>query len=136
MSNSIVFVSSIISTLVVFVPAQVFESQPSLSFAIQPPPVLQNIPKNNFFDQASSAAVVNRQFAHRAVVLNAENEAKLPPHLTNPFYKNPRVADALAKSSWIIPGETVVTEREAEKIPRQKIYLALKNAGLVARRRR
>jgi hypothetical protein len=58
MSNSIVFVSSIISTLVVFVPAQFFESQPSLSFAIQPPPVLQNIPKNNFFDQASSAAVV------------------------------------------------------------------------------
>uniref|UniRef100_A0A8D8WQS0 Uncharacterized protein n=1 Tax=Cacopsylla melanoneura TaxID=428564 RepID=A0A8D8WQS0_9HEMI len=135
--SSLFFISSLISTLAVFVSAQqFFDQQPSLSVAIQPPPLQQNvIPRNNFFDQASSANAVNRQFAHRAVVLNAENEAKLPPHLTNPFYKNPRVADALAKSSWITPGEQVVYEREAEKIPRQKIYVALKNAGLVARRR-
>lgn len=139
MHCSCLILYSTLSSLLAFVSGQFFNSPPqsSLSFAIQPPPVQQNIiPNNNFFDQASSAVEVNRQFAHRAVILNAENEAKLPPHLQNPFYKNPRVADALAKSSWITPGETVVHEREAEKIPRQQIYVALKNAGLVNKRRR
>lgn len=43
-----------------------------------------------------------RVLAHRAVVINAENEARLPPHLLNPFYKNPRIAAALAKESWSV----------------------------------
>lgn len=38
--------------------------------------------------------------AHRDVVLNAQNEATLSPELLNPFYKNPRIAEALAKESW------------------------------------
>ncbi|RZF49291.1 hypothetical protein LSTR_LSTR011816 [Laodelphax striatellus] len=110
----------------------------SLSFAIQPPPV-QAAPGAAFFDAAPSGplgAPLRRDYSHRAVVLNAEREAQLPPNLLNPFYKNPRIAEALAKESWFTNEEMHVTDREAEKIPRQKIYSVLKNAGFVNRRRR
>ncbi|XP_039289312.1 uncharacterized protein LOC111064436 [Nilaparvata lugens] len=112
----------------------------SLSFAIQPPP-LQPAPGAAFFDAAPSAggplgAPLRRDYSHRAVVLNAEREAQLPANLLNPFYKNPRIAEALAKESWFTNEEMHVTDREAEKIPRQKIYSVLKNAGFVNRRRR
>ncbi len=72
--------------------------------------------------------------AHHAVVRNAEDEARLPEELRNNFYKNPRIAEGLAKSSWFIPGEEQVLEREAEKIPREQIFKLLKNAGLARRR--
>lgn len=75
-----------------------------------------------------------RALQHRAVVLNAEAEARLPPSLQNPFYKNPRIEAALAKESWFTPGEMQVRDREAEKIPRAKIFSILKNAGLARRR--
>ncbi|KDR22632.1 hypothetical protein L798_12764 [Zootermopsis nevadensis] len=75
-----------------------------------------------------------RALAHRAVIVNSEAEARLPPSLQNPFYKNPQIEAALAKESWFTPGEQQVREREAEKIPRQKIYSILKNAGFVQRR--
>jgi hypothetical protein len=64
-------------------------------------------------------------------VANAEEEAKLPPNLRNPFYKNPRIGAALAKESWFTNGEMEVRQREADKIPRAKIFSILKNAGFV-----
>ncbi|XP_069687302.1 uncharacterized protein [Periplaneta americana] len=87
------------------------------------------------FGQVNPLPDPSRQsLAHRAVVLNSEAEARLPPALKNRFYDNPRVGAALAKESWFTPGEQQVREREAEKIPRQKIYSILHNAGLVNRR--
>ncbi|XP_067013250.1 uncharacterized protein [Anabrus simplex] len=74
-----------------------------------------------------------RALAHRAVVLNSEAEARLPPQFQNPFYKDPRIAAGLAKESWFAPGEQQVLEREAEKIPRSKILSILKHAGLARR---
>ncbi|XP_059478850.1 uncharacterized protein LOC132198691 [Neocloeon triangulifer] len=69
--------------------------------------------------------------AHRAVVENAEQESFLPEQFKNPFYKNPRIAQALAKESWKLNGEEQVFQREAEKIPRQKVYSILKQAGFI-----
>ncbi|XP_049804737.1 uncharacterized protein LOC126248106 isoform X1 [Schistocerca nitens] len=83
---------------------------------------------------AAPVADSRRALQHRAVVLNAEAEARLPPALQNPFYKNPRIEAALAKESWFTPEEMQVREREAEKIPRAKIFSILKNAGLARRR--
>ncbi|KAH8377197.1 hypothetical protein KR093_004055, partial [Drosophila rubida] len=92
---------------------------------------------------------------HIAVLENAAWEQTLPPHFQNPFYKSPRVRQALAKSSWFGPGEQVVKqsqfipqpfnsdswrfhwqvhERQAEKIPRMEIYNVLSHAGLLPRR--
>lgn len=72
--------------------------------------------------------------AHHAVVRNAEDEARLPEELRNNFYKNPRIAEGLAKESWFTPGEEQVLDREAEKIPREQVFKLLKNAGLARRR--
>jgi hypothetical protein len=69
--------------------------------------------------------------AHRDVVATAEQDSYLPEHLKNPFYKNPRIAQALAKESWRLNGEEQVFQREAEKIPRQKVYSILKQAGFI-----
>ncbi|EEB17686.1 conserved hypothetical protein [Pediculus humanus corporis] len=76
----------------------------------------------------------NKGLAHKDVVLNAEHEARLPQELLNPFYKNPRIAEALAKESWFGPGEEHVANREAEKIPRLEVIKLLKQAGLARRR--
>jgi hypothetical protein len=86
------------------------------------------------FPQEQLADPSKRALAHRAVLLNSAAEARLPASLQNPFYKNPHIEAALAKESWFTPGEEQVREREAEKIPRQKIYSILKNAGFVQRR--
>lgn len=72
-----------------------------------------------------------RTFGHRAVWRNSEMEARLPSELKNPFYKDPRIGSILAKESWFTNGEVEVKNREAEKIPRMKIYSILHNAGLV-----
>ncbi|KAK9511416.1 hypothetical protein O3M35_000077 [Rhynocoris fuscipes] len=98
---------------------------PQLSVAIQPPALQQQL---TYHDPT-------RPLAHRDVLLNAEAEAQLPSHLLNPFYKNPRIAEALAKESWFGPGEVHVTQRETEKIPRTKVVSVLKNAGLARRKR-
>lgn len=45
---------------------------------------------------------------HAAVVRNAQLESRLPSHLRNPFYQDPRTARALAYSSRLAPGETPV----------------------------
>lgn len=49
-----------------------------------------------------------RNLQHIAVVENAAWEQTLPQQFQNPFYKTPRVRDALARSSWFGPGEEVV----------------------------
>lgn len=104
--------------------AQFFVQGPGFPFQGQP----LTFPQEQLIDPSK------RALAHRAVVVNSEAEAQLPPSLQNPFYKNPQIEAALAKESWFTPGEQQVREREAEKIPRQKIYSILKNAGLVQRR--
>jgi hypothetical protein len=104
--------------------AQFFVQSPGLTFQGQP----------LTFQQGPLIDPTKRALAHRAVLVNSEAEAQLPPSLQNPFYKNPRIEAALAKESWFTPGEQQVRDREAEKIPRQKIYSILKNAGLVKRR--
>lgn len=70
---------------------------------------------------------------HPAVELNAANEALLPRELLKSpnFYDNPAIAAGLAKESWFTNKEMQVVEREAEMIPREKIYHIVKNAGFL-----
>ncbi|XP_072933485.1 uncharacterized protein [Epargyreus clarus] len=70
---------------------------------------------------------------HPAVELNAASEALLPRELlkSRDFYDNPAIAEGLAKESWFTNKEMQVVEREAEKIPREKIYHIVKNAGFL-----
>lgn len=70
---------------------------------------------------------------HPAVELNAASEALLPRELlkSNDFYDNPSIAAGLAKESWFTNKEMQVVEREAEKIPREKIYNIVKSAGFL-----
>jgi hypothetical protein len=117
-------VLALVSLAAGFAAAQFFVQGPGLTFEGQPLTFAQE----QFVDPAK------RALAHRAVLVNSQAEAQLPPSLQNPFYKNPRIEAALAKESWFTPGEQQVREREAEKIPRQKIYSILRNAGLVKRR--
>lgn len=65
------------------------------------------------------------------VVAAFQRDALLPPHMQNTFYKNPKIAENLAQNSWFGPGEQHAVDRETEKIPREKIFLILKNAGLL-----
>ncbi|XP_011200506.2 uncharacterized protein LOC105224197 [Bactrocera dorsalis] len=75
-----------------------------------------------------------QRYAHIAVIENDAYEQTLPNALRNPFYKTPRVREALAKSSWFGPGEEPVYDRQAEKIPRAEIYNVLAHAGFINRR--
>lgn len=139
--------------------AQNFEEE--LSTILKPPPLPSPLQKNDFATiqfvqdntpfipsvlipavQPTPAVVkqatpnaIPKQLAHHAVLFNSEQEAQLPSNLINPFYKDPRIANVLAKESWFTPGEKHVTDRETEKIPRDRIYYALKSAGLIRRRR-
>ncbi|KXJ76357.1 uncharacterized protein LOC109406163 [Aedes albopictus] len=96
--------------------AQIYLNQP-IALALQHEPVHQ---------QAS--------LAHPAVVENAMNEAQYPAEFRNNIYKNPHVAEALAKESWFGDKEMPVFERAADKIPRERILKIFKNAGFVRRR--
>lgn len=71
--------------------------------------------------------------AHPAVELNAASESLLPPDLlkSKRFYDNPAIAAGLAKESWFTNKEMQVVEREAEKIPRERIYKIVKSAGFL-----
>ncbi|XP_011870521.1 PREDICTED: uncharacterized protein LOC105563501 [Vollenhovia emeryi] len=71
--------------------------------------------------------------AHPAVVINSAMEDNLPNQLRNNFYKDPNIAAGLAKESWFSNKEMQVVDRETDKIPREKIYSMLHNAGLVRR---
>ncbi|XP_058818302.1 uncharacterized protein LOC131681505 [Topomyia yanbarensis] len=73
-------------------------------------------------------------YAHPAVLANDANEALLPDYQRNAFYRTPRVANALARFSWLGPGEELVRERHTEKISRADIYTVLTHAGFVPRR--
>lgn len=138
----------LISLFVQAVYSQIFEND--LPVSLQPPPPQQTIPRNDFssiFPDVPAPIIPQqpqlqqqqpqapKHIVHPTVLFTSEQEAKLPPNLLNPFYKNPRIIEHLAKQSWFTPGENLVTDRETEKIPRDKIYYALKSAGLVRRRR-
>ncbi|XP_052867241.1 uncharacterized protein LOC131210828 [Anopheles bellator] len=96
--------------------AQVYLSQP-IALALQQP-----------------APVGESSLAHPAVVENALHEAQYPDEFRNNFYKNPHIAEALAKHSWFGDKEMPVFERQADKIPRDRIAKIFKNAGFVRRR--
>ncbi|XP_059617800.1 uncharacterized protein LOC132262539 [Phlebotomus argentipes] len=74
------------------------------------------------------------QIPHPAVLNIEQEENLLPDHLRNHFLRTPRVAAALAVSSWLEHGEEPVYEREADKIPRHEIYNVLTHAGFIPRR--
>ncbi|XP_011689945.1 PREDICTED: uncharacterized protein LOC105451274 [Wasmannia auropunctata] len=71
--------------------------------------------------------------AHPAVIINSAMEDNLPNQLRNNFYKNPSIAASLAKESWFTDKEMQVIDRDTDKIPREKIYNMLHNAGFVRR---
>ncbi|XP_058804185.1 uncharacterized protein LOC131671624 [Phymastichus coffea] len=71
--------------------------------------------------------------AHPAVLANDAQEAALPDHFKNDFYKNPHIVARLAEPSWFGYKEALVTHRESDQIPRQKVYEILHNAGLARR---
>uniref|UniRef100_A0A2M4AYC2 Putative secreted protein n=1 Tax=Anopheles triannulatus TaxID=58253 RepID=A0A2M4AYC2_9DIPT len=100
------------------VSAQVYLNQP-IALALQ---------------QQPAPAVREASLAHPAVVENALHEAQYPDQFRNNFYKNPHIAEALAKHSWFGDKEMPVFEREADKIPRDRIVKIFKNAGFVRRR--
>lgn len=90
-------------------------------------------------------------YAHHAVLENDAQEAYIPEHLKNPFYKTPRwrvkyclikvvsinvccrVRNVLAWFSSLHYGETPVKNRIADAVPRKEIYKLLTHAGLVPR---
>lgn len=72
-------------------------------------------------------------YAHPAVLANDAAEEVYPSHLRNPYYKTPRVREALARFSWFSYGEQPVENRIADAIPRKEIYKLLTHAGLVHR---
>lgn len=63
-------------------------------------------------------------------------QSHIPPELlkSNRFYSNPHVAEALAKDSWFGDKEMPVFDREAEKIPRDRVLRIFKGAGFIQRR--
>lgn len=73
------------------------------------------------------------QLAHPAVVNNALREAQYPAEWTNPQYKNPQIAAALARESWFTDKEMPVFDRVADKIPREQVFKIFQNAGFISR---
>lgn len=117
------FIIAILATLVSIISAQIYvhHQQPSHPYTLR---------------GAKHTLSEDVPLAHRAVVANSYREAEYPSELRNDFYKNPKIADSLAKESWFTSKEMPVFEREAEKIPREQVYKIFKNAGFVNRRRR
>jgi hypothetical protein len=100
--------------------AQIYYQQP-LPYALQAQPLVASQPAS---------------LAHPAVVATAAAEQQLPQELlkSNQFYSNPHVAEGLAKDSWFSDKEMPVFEREADKIPRDRVERIFKNAGFIRRR--
>lgn len=67
--------------------------------------------------------------AHRVVVENSIRESQLPAELLNEPYKNPAIAAALAKESLPTNKETIIFDRETDKIPRDRVFKIFRNAG-------
>lgn len=72
-------------------------------------------------------------YAHPAVLANDAAEELYPSYLRNPYYKTPRVREALSRFSWFFHGEQPVENRIADAVPRKEIYRLLTHAGLVSR---
>ncbi|XP_033211459.1 uncharacterized protein LOC117169276 [Belonocnema kinseyi] len=72
-------------------------------------------------------------YAHPAVLINSQMEEGLPNELRNNFYKNPRIAAGLANESLLTVKEMQVVNREADKIPREKVFNILHNGGFLRR---
>ena len=85
------------------------------------------------FGKAQRSTIEDIQ--HKAVLKNALEESRLPPVFLNRFYKDPKTRMALEKSSWFGPGEMLVTEREADRVPRREIFNVLNHAGLLPQQR-
>lgn len=49
------------------------------------------------------------QYQSRAVIENEAIEASLPVQYKNHFYRIPRTRELLVRSSWLAPGENLVT---------------------------
>ncbi|CAH1725019.1 unnamed protein product [Aphis gossypii] len=95
------------------------------------PPIQQGFvapPQNNAINPSINSI---SKPTNPIVVAAFQRDALLPPHMQNAFYKNPKIAEHLAQNSWFGPGEQHAVDRETEKIPREKIFLILKNAGLL-----
>lgn len=95
------------------------------------PPIQQGFvapPQNNAINPSINSI---SKPTNPIVVAAFQRDALLPPHMQNAFYKNPKIAENLAQNSWFGPGEQHAVDRETEKIPREKIFIILKNAGLL-----
>lgn len=121
------------SAMVLTACAMITSARPQqLSLSLMPPvaqhrfvaPTLQNVgisPSINSIGKPTNPIVVAA----------FQRDSLLPPHMQNSFYKNPKIAESLAQNSWFGPGEQHAVNRDTEKIPREKIYSILKNAGLL-----
>jgi len=112
--HSVCLISSIL-----FTNGQLYSRTAELASAYE----LQPQPSSVVYDPN---AVDPKQLAHPEVVDNANREANLPQELLNDFYKDPRIAAALAKESWFADNEFPVFNRQAEKIPREQIAKLVK----------
>lgn len=106
--------------------AQIFStynliSAPALDPRPPPPPAAAVLPQKE-------------SYAHPEVVRNAIAESQLPPHIQNPFYKNPALAAALAEESWFKNKESPVFHRDADDVSRAEIFKIFKRAGWIKRR--
>lgn len=122
--------------------AQIYLNQP-IALALQHQPAHQEVCDSsmeaiyiqiNFKYLSPFSSISKASLAHPAVVENAMHEAQYPAEFRNNVYKNPHVAEALAKESWFTDKEMPVFERAADKIPRERILKIFKNAGFVHRR--
>lgn len=101
-------------TFVIFIAAasaQILLQQPSIPYVLQ---------------QQSAVA-------HPTVLANSIAESQLPPELLNDQYKNPQIAAALAKESLPTNKETIIFDRETDKIPRDRVFKIFRNAGWARR---
>lgn len=72
-----------------------------------------------------------RPLAHPALIANAQLESTYPAEWRNDQYKNPKIAEGLARESWFTDKEMPVYDRVADKIPREQVFKIFKNAGFI-----
>lgn len=107
-----------------FATAQYYASPlPYVRQTLEPAPIHEMPQENN-----------PSSLAHPALIANAALEATYPAEWTNDQYKNPKIAEALARESWFTDKEMPVFDRVAEKIPREQVFKLFKNAGFIERR--
>lgn len=114
----------LVSSFLVFLSFTSIQANPIItSFDLIPPQTSFPAPilRSGITPQVIPAPEPSQPLAHHAVVENAIAESQLPDQILNPFYKNPAIANALAKESWFANKEFPVYHREAEKIPRSEI---------------